>query len=220
MSWRTGQKRLCNGRCSTAEKHQLARQDNLYNLREKVDPASPQLVSWHPLVENNQANNDEVPSLNTVPELNATTSLIYCTDCHNNDSAEIAGGVGPNGPHGSRYEGLLVAGYQLDPNGRFNVSSDRLCFTCHDPNSLFSDISFPHRRHVQQEGEICASCHDPHGSAVYPHLINFLISTNTGRDLNIVGAGGYTEPTWFDDGKFKGTCYLSCHGVVHDGSDY
>lgn len=209
-----------NRRCSTADNLQLIRQDDLYNLREKVDPANPQLVSWHPIAENNQQNNDEVPSLFSNLALNATDSLIYCTDCHNNDSAAALGGDGPNGPHGSRHAGLLAFGYELNPSARFNVSSDRLCFTCHDSDSLFSDVSFLHRKHVLEEGNICASCHDPHGSAVYRHLLNFLVSANVGQNLTITGASGYSEPTWLGTGRYAGTCYLSCHGVLHDGAVY
>jgi predicted CXXCH cytochrome family protein len=209
-----------NRRCSTADRYDMVRQDNLYNLREKVDPSNPELVSWHPIVENNQANNFEVPSLRAFRGVNAFNSLIYCTDCHNSESAAAFGGDGPNGPHGSRHEGLLAQGYQLNPNARFNQGFDRLCFACHDDNNLFSDESFPHRLHVLQQGNLCVSCHDPHGSAKYPHLINFLTRTQVGQDFTITGAGGFPEPTWLDAGSFAGTCYLSCHGAVHDGTQY
>src|SRR5439155_2102941 len=52
--------------------------------------------SFHPVVAigKNAAN---VPSL-IAPWM--TTSLMYCTDCHNSDSSAGAGGNGANGPHG------------------------------------------------------------------------------------------------------------------------
>ncbi len=36
-----------------------------------------------------------------------TSTILYCTDCHNNDQARSSNGTGPNGPHGSAYPHLL-----------------------------------------------------------------------------------------------------------------
>jgi len=86
---------------------------------------------------------------------------------------------------------------------------------------LFSDESFPHRTHVINERTGCVACHDPHGSAVYPHLINFLTSASVaGREFRITGTDEFSEPRWEDNGRYSGTCYLTCHGTEHDGVGY
>lgn len=210
-----------NRRCSTATIYQMNRLDNVYNLRDKVDSGNPSLISYHPIDSNNASNNAEVPSLRFDIPLNRISSKIYCGDCHNNEFSAAAGGRGPSGPHGSRHEAILTLGYELNPERRFNMATSGLCLKCHDVSSLFSDESFKHRLHVLDEGASCVNCHDPHGSAVYPHLINFLTSsTASGRTLEITGTGVFNEPTWEDNGRYSGTCYLNCHGVVHDGSSY
>ena len=135
-------------------------------------------------------------------------------------TSPAAGGTGAGGPHGSRYEGLLALPYELNPTDAFGQSGS-LCYKCHDPASLLSDESFPHRLHVVGSRTACVACHDPHGSAAYPHLINFLTTARTrGRYFTIAGTGVYSEPTWQDNGPYSGTCYLNCHGTIHDGTTY
>jgi len=210
-----------NRRCSTATNYDMARLDGTYNLRDKFDPGNPTLISYHPVDTNNPDNNNEVPSLRSDTPLDTISSRIYCSDCHNSDDSPAAGGVGPAGVHGSRFEGILALRYEFDPQSNFNAVSDNLCLKCHDAASLFGNDSFPHRNHVIDNGSSCINCHDPHGSARYPHLINFLTSSNVaGNFLEITGTGAYNEPTWIDNGQYSGTCYLSCHGTVHDGTAY
>jgi hypothetical protein len=215
-------KNACNNRrCSTATGYNMARQDGTYNLRDKFDPGNPALISYHPVNSNNPNNNSEVPSLRQDTLLNRTTSQIYCSDCHSGDTSPAAGGGGPAGTHGSRWEGILALRYEFDPQSSFSHMSDSLCLKCHDSGSLYSNDSFPHRLHVLDNSKSCINCHDPHGSAVYPHLINFLTTSNvSGLTLEITGTATHSEPTWEDNGRYSGTCYLSCHGVVHDGASY
>jgi len=212
-----------NDRCRTATIYSMVRQDGVYNIRDKVDPGNPTLVSWHPIDINNPANDSEVPSLRTDIPLNRGTSRIYCTDCHGSENSPSGGGIGPTGPHGSDNEPMLVQRYTMNPEEDFfDQGTDRLCFNCHDESSIFNDDSFgEHDRHVRNRGFSCINCHDPHGSAAFPHLINFLTSSRvSGSPLEITGAGSFTEPTWIDDGQYRGTCWLSCHGEVHDGWSY
>ncbi len=210
-----------NRRCSTASRYNMVRQDGTYNLRDKFDPGNPSLQSYHPVAENDPSNNQDVPSLRVDSSLNTSTSQIYCGDCHAGDRSPAAGGTGPGGAHGSVYEGLLAIRYEFDPESPLASSQDNLCFKCHDSGILFSDVSFPHREHVREENTSCINCHDPHGSARYPHLINFLLRTNVGgRTYEITGTGGSGEPIWQDDGQFAGTCWLNCHGEEHDGESY
>lgn len=211
-----------NRRCSTAEIYRMERLDQTYNLRDKVDASNPSLQSYHPIETNNPANNDEVPSLRVInTPLNRATSLIYCGDCHSSELSPAAGGNAPGGTHGSRHEGLLALEYPFNPARNFSAARNVLCFKCHDTASLNGNESFPHRQHVLDNGFSCINCHDPHGSTVYPHLINFLTSAAvTGQTLEITGTGGYSEPTWIDNGRYSGTCYLNCHGTEHDGTSY
>ena len=111
--------------------------------------------------------------------------------------------------------------YSFDPTYNAPTVNDALCFKCHSAANLFSDVSFEHDLHVNGQGFACTNCHDPHGSAQFPHLINFLTtSTFGGQTLTITGAAGFPEPTWQDNGQFSGTCFLDCHGEVHDGFNY
>lgn len=210
-------------RCSTARSMRHERVDRTYNLRDKVDPDSnAQLESYHPIVRNNPFNNDSNQSLRQELGLYAANTLIYCTDCHNSDRSSAGKGTGPEGPHGSIYPPLLSNRYSLNPT---NFGSSRaeaeLCFKCHDESVLRSpqsDSGILHNSH--REHGTCVTCHDPHGSARYPHLINFETRNNlapAGSSASVIGAGPFAEPTWLQDK----TCWLRCHsGEPHLGWNY
>ncbi len=211
-----------NQRCTTARSLNMTRQDGIYNLRDKVISGSSGLVSYHPIEINNPGNNTEVPSLRTDIPLNRTSSLIYCTDCHNGESSVAAGGTGPDGPHGSNVEAMLAETYPMEPERAYSSAQYALCYQCHDEGLLLDDASgFSHNRHVRSRGFTCINCHDPHGSQSSQHLINFLTSTDSGGQVfQITGDGGFAEPTWQDDGNFKGSCFLNCHGSRHRPKRY
>ncbi|WP_316364423.1 cytochrome c3 family protein [Candidatus Thiodiazotropha sp. CDECU1] len=207
-------------RCSTANSYNMVRADGIYNIRDKVNSGNPSLVSYHPIEINNPLNNSEVPSLRNDIPLTTISGQIYCNDCHSSNSSPAAGGVDPTGPHGSTYEGILAQAYDFDPVNATTLSND-LCFKCHDSGNLYTDQSFPHNEHVINNNLGCINCHDPHGSASSPHLINFLTSSNIAGQVRVItGAGDYVEPTWIDAGVHNGSCWLTCHGEVHNGFDY
>lgn len=209
-----------NQRCSTANSYDMVRQDGVYNIRDKVNSGNPALVSYHPIELNNPVNNNEVPSLRNDIPLSTISGQIYCSDCHSSNVSPAGGGSGPSGPHGSTHEGILAQAYDFDPLNATSLSNS-LCFKCHDSGNLYTDQSFPHDKHVIGENLACINCHDPHGSASNQHLINFLTFSNVaGQIREITGAGVFAEPTWVDNGLHNGTCWLNCHGVVHDGFDY
>jgi predicted CXXCH cytochrome family protein len=152
----------------------------------------------------------EVPSL--LPELR-TRRLISCQDCHNNPDSVSAGGVQVNGPHGSRFDFLLVARYETRDFTIESPQSYALCYQCHDRTSILNDESFPfHSGHVLRGRSPCSACHTPHGvsgsTSQHSHLINF--------DISIVGG----ERFFVDTGRFSGSCTLTCHGVRHVNFTY
>jgi predicted CXXCH cytochrome family protein len=212
------------GRCATATNYQMTRVDAVYNIRDKVNSATPGLVSYHPIETNNASNNAEVPSLRTDIPLDKSTSLIYCTDCHNNENSSAAGGAGPEGPHGSTQEGLLTLPYTLDPLVPSSATVDMaLCFKCHDENTLINveASGFSHGRHINNRTKTCINCHDPHGSHRSNYLINFqTYSSFPGGPYEILPFGGFAEPTFTDNGLYTGSCNLVCHGANHAGRSY
>ncbi|MBA3015159.1 MAG: hypothetical protein KKD63_00530 [Proteobacteria bacterium] len=202
------------------------------NKRLVFDPSNPSLTpSFHPIV--SVGRNSNMPSLPSrfVTSLNAT-SVIYCTDCHDNDKSTKVGGPGPNGPHGSQYSPILRQRYERQAGTQENFAAYALCYYCHDRDNILSDASFQkrsvgggpggpggHSLHLMTGGGTsCSVCHDPHGvydathtTGDHTHLINF--------DTTVVGpVTGQTSPIFTDNGVFSGTCTLVCHGRVHDGS--
>jgi predicted CXXCH cytochrome family protein len=182
------------------------RQINELNMRISFDPASP---SFHPV--ETQGKNPNVPSL--LPPY-TVASIIRCTDCHGNSDQ-----LGPPGPHGSDYQYLLTNRYDTDDNTSESPSSYELCYKCHSRSVLLSDGSFEHRIHVVDQEAPCSACHDPHGISAMQgttlnnsHLINF--------DLAIVSPSNTGRLEYEDTGLFRGQCFLTCHGSLHNPTRY
>ncbi|MDH5633469.1 MAG: hypothetical protein OEZ10_10810 [Gammaproteobacteria bacterium] len=219
---------IATERCGTATGYQMTRADQIYNIRDKLNPNNPALVSYHPVVANNPANNGDVVTLSggglTVP-LDNTNSLIYCTDCHNSDTSDAAagpgGGTGPNGPHGSNHEMVLSDKYSMDPTLATGTADAALCLKCHSEASLLTNPSgFSHQLHIEDRKNACVTCHDPHGSTVFPRLLNFLTYSNVGGRVVQILPKNFAIPTWIDKGVNSGECWLSCHNSDHSGRGY
>lgn len=173
------------------------------NTRLEFSPAS---ASHHPVVTGGR--NPNVPSL-IAPW--TTSSLMYCTDCHNNNSL-----AGPRGPHGSIHVPLLERNLNLT-DGLADQPSD-LCYKCHDRGTLLNEgagayrpVSKLHIKHVKDKHMACTSCHDPHGVPTVTHLINF----------NVNYASPYNGRLEFrDTGTFSGNCTLRCHDKDHNALPY
>jgi predicted CXXCH cytochrome family protein len=165
-------------------------------------------VSYHPV--ETIGKNPNVPGL--IHPYNES-SLIYCTDCHNSDQSPVAGGNGPNGPHGSSFVPLLARNLRFVDGVPESPAEHALCYQCHDRATLLSDASgFPeHASHVGgQSNAACTTCHDPHGSTL-PHLINFNLEY-------VQSLNGILE--YISTGPQAGECTLTCHGVDHSGLRY
>jgi len=154
-----------------------------------------------------------------------TMVRIYCTDCHNNNLGTKAGGGGANGPHGSQYEHILIAQYDMPAVGvarpSYNKSLYSLCFRCHSEEyvmrggSKFTDLTGTgfneHQRHVDLRQIPCYACHDPHGvgwkmggtPANNAHLINF--------DRFYASGSVIATPVYTSTGPGSGDCTVNCH---------
>lgn len=175
------------------------------NLRYKFKPSN---ASYHPVEA--VGKNPDCPSL-LIPY--TSSSLIYCTDCHNNDSGQKAGGIGPNGPHGSIWRPLLERQLVTSDYTVESAQAYALCYKCHDRNSILSGQSFTkHRKHIVDERAPCTACHDPHGVAINSHLINF--------DRTIVFPNEQGLLQYEDRGRSAGACSLKCHNINHKGRNY
>ncbi len=153
---------------------------------------------------------------NTARPLTAS-SILYCTDCHNNNLARSSNGTGPNGPHGSTFPHLLQLNLYQDPvgggSGGGGTTASALCNKCHNV-SLISGT--PHAS--EHRGIGCTSCHDPHG----------VIGGNTGANRAMMNfdTGVIPKSTTYYGYFYLGTgsgqkgCYLNCHGENHNPHTY
>jgi predicted CXXCH cytochrome family protein len=165
-------------------------------------------ASFHPVVTTGR--NPNVPSL-VAPYTSG--SVIYCTDCHNNNQGPGAGGTGPRGPHGSSFPPLLERQLDTADGAAESLNTYALCYKCHSQASILNDESFKgHFQHVVNDNIACTSCHDSHGVATQQSLINF----NT----------YYASPSsngrfeFVRTGTFRGNCSVTCHGFDHMATAY
>ena len=191
------------------------RQAPQWNKRLQFDSTA---VSYHPI--EGPARATSAPSLKAPWTL---TSIVYCTDCHDNDTGPNAPtpGTGPSGPHGSSFKHLLVARYDMDnQNTAESADTYALCYKCHDRSIILGIASFKeHLRHILLDNASCSICHDPHGissaqgtTTNNAHLINF--------DRRFVTPSSNGALRWEQTSPDKGRCYLSCHGHSHNPSSY
>ena len=165
--------------------------------------------SYHPVLAVGK-NLNNVPSL-ILPWM--VNSLMYCTDCHNNDDGPNAGGGGANGPHGSIYRPILERNLNLGDFQGESAGTYALCYKCHSRSVVLSNISFPlHESHVVNDKAACTTCHDSHGVANAPHLINFNTLYVTNSPAGIV--------SYRSLGNLHGSCTLTCHGKEHLNATY
>ena len=202
----------CHGDSPNQPPARTPRQHAQVNVRLEIQPNNP---SFHPVA--GPGPNPNVPSL--ISPL-TEQSIIGCTDCHNSDAAASAGGSGPDGPHGSSFDPILIRNYVPIDNTQESPANYALCYGCHSRNSILGDESFrEHDKHVRGEDTPCNACHDPHGVSATQgnptnnsNLINF--------DTSIVSPRGNGDLRFVDQGDFSGTCYLDCHGFDHNNESY
>ena len=197
----------CHGDSTNRGPARVARQFVQTNTRLEFQSSN---ASYHPVLA--AGKNPSGPSL-IAPW--TTASMMYCTDCHNNNQGPGAGGTGPNGPHGSSYTPLLERQLVLTDNQTESATIYALCYKCHSRTVVLSSASFKlHSKHVSDVRTACTTCHDPHGVTSTTHLMNFNTAYVTKSTKRNAG------PTFTDNGSGHGTCTLTCHGEDHSGYTY
>jgi predicted CXXCH cytochrome family protein len=190
----------------------IVRQDNTRNIRLKVNPSNP---SYHPVA----ASGKNTTIIGLEPGY-TPSSLIYCTDCHNNDEWTPTG-TRPRGPHGSRYEPILEREFQAGDPATESFSRYALCYKCHNRTTLLEGSGrFPHKKHVVEESTSCAVCHDVHGSRRSIRLINFMLRAKAGNSVVSASRSGRLEFLPDPARPGRGSCFLKCHGAEHDPKSY
>ncbi|MFQ5666215.1 MAG: cytochrome c3 family protein [Candidatus Binatia bacterium] len=190
----------------------IVRQDNTRNVRLEISPSNP---SYHPVaaVGQNRAVGGFEPGY-------TAASIIYCTDCHNNDDWTPTG-TQPRGPHGARYAPILEREYRVDDPSTESFQVYALCYKCHNRDFLINDRAntFLHNKHVRQQQAPCAACHDAHGSRQNAGLINFMVRDRTGQTV-IAPSKEQRRLEFISLGPGRGQCYLTCHGENHEPESY
>jgi len=190
--------------------------DQVPEQRDLASAFNPNQASFHPVAAIGR--NQNIPA-NTFVNGWSQSSMVYCTDCHQNANSATQG----NGPHGSPRLHILngQANYSTvvqSPSAR--VSSQEVCFLCHSYQAYVTgDIETSnfrdHKKHMNEDwGVTCYTCHNSHGSEQL-HLINFDASVMT--FLN----GTNSQTAWYPaSGNGRAGCSLTCHGKVHDPIEY
>ncbi len=190
----------------------LTRQDNIRNIRLKISPSNP---SYHPV-----AAAGKNTTMGGFEPGYTTSSILYCTDCHNNDEWTPAG-IKPRGPHGSRYQPILERDYQTNDPASESSQTYALCYKCHNRSFLINNTgqTFIHREHLSRADATCATCHDAHGSRDKSHLINFMLRDRTGKTV-VSPSSNQKRLEYISTGQGRGQCYLQCHGRNHEPMCY
>jgi predicted CXXCH cytochrome family protein len=186
----------CHGDSAMRGPARVPRQYVETDTRRQFNPSN---TSFHPVEA--VGKNPTSPSL--IQPL-TRSSMVGCTDCHNNDQGPGAGGNGPRGPHGSAYVPLLERRLLLTDGLPYNPDNFALCYKCHSPAAVDSQWNTSwayHQQHIETYRAACTTCHDSH-AANLPHLINF----NTTYVLPFNGVVRYTST-----GMNHGNCTLTCH---------
>ncbi len=190
----------------------VVRSDNTRNVRLKISPSNP---SYHPVAA--AGRNGSMLGFETGY---STASMIFCTDCHNNDQWSPAG-VHARGPHGSIYAPILERNYQIDDPASESYQTYALCYKCHNRDYLINDRAhtFPHKKHVVEQQAPCGACHDAHGSRQSVGLVNFVLRDPAGK--TVVSPSTTQKRLEFTSlGPGRGQCFLACHGANHEPKTY
>jgi predicted CXXCH cytochrome family protein len=190
----------------------VIRNDNIRNIRLAISSSN---ASFHPVAA--AGRNSRVVGFE---QGYSAASMIYCTDCHNNDEWTPTG-TRPKGPHGSRFAPILEREYQAADLTTESSQTYAMCYKCHNRTFLIQDQArtFLHSKHVVTNQAPCAACHDAHGSRRSVGLINFMLRDRAGN--TVVSPSQVQKRLEFISlGPGRGQCYLRCHSHNHEPSTY
>jgi len=184
--------------------------------RDLAKEFNPNQVSYHPVTA--QGKNQNIAAASFVNGW-SQSSLVYCTDCHQNPQ----GGTQGLGTHGSPLLHLLTgqSNYStVKVSGAPVVPSSQVCFQCHNYTTYVTNSNSAthfrlHSYHMNKSwGTTCYTCHDSHGSE-QQHLINFDSSVVTPM------GGRNSQTAWYyDPVTGRAGCWLTCHNQGHDPKEY
>lgn len=188
---------------------------------------NPYAASFHPVLA--QGRNQAIPAGSFVAGW-SQTSMVYCSDCHENNAAPA------QGPHSSPLLHILAGTFNYNTVGATTANgnpatpnANQVCFKCHradvyapaadNTNVLLTNFRAGtsrnlHSFHSGSGGERtpCYSCHDSHGSE-QENLINFDAAVMT-------FPAGRNSQTAFAPSATNNSCYLTCHGANHNPFSY
>jgi predicted CXXCH cytochrome family protein len=189
-------------------------------------------TSSHPVMHVSNSALPQPSLLANMLQLDGTTqgramgTQILCTDCHNSDDNREFGGIGANGPHGSKWTHILERRYEfsqaptpgqlitnLFPNPDVSIAGPyALCGKCHDiANQILKNTSWSqHGTHINA-GFSCSTCHTAHGMGATSGAISGERMINF--DLNVVASNGGL-PISFN--RAANTCVMVCHQAAHN----
>jgi predicted CXXCH cytochrome family protein len=191
---------------------------------------SPSSTSSHPVFHDRSSPFSQpslranMVNLDGLSQGRAMGSRIFCSDCHNSDDNREFGGVGPAGPHGSRWTHIIERRYEfsqasapgqlinnLFPNPDLSVNGPYgLCEKCHDLTQIMTNSSFTqHSRHIN-DGFTCSTCHTAHGMGGTSGYISGERMVNF--DINVVAPNGTTPISY---SHATNSCSLTCHQHQH-----
>ena len=161
-------------------------------------------------------------SVRTLPKSGSFPSLkpggmgaqtwINCSDCHGVSDPTL-----PPGVHASANSHLLKYNDQTLDGQAESVSAYAQCYACHDRNSILQNESFSlHQAHIVNGMTSCYTCHDSHAGRTLPHLLAIEDESRNDR----ISPDLHGRKTYAQTGDLAGVCYLTCHGVNHDGWAY
>ena len=159
-----------------------------------------------------------------VPSLIApwtTASIMYCTDCHDNDTGPKAPtpGTGPSGPHGSSYQAPARwrATTWTTVDTTESAAAYALCYKCHNRNIILSEhvvqrAQPAHQRRTRPARSVTTRTASAARRAT-PTNNAFLINFDT-RFVTPSSSGILRIRRASAAGSAR--CYLTCHGENHN----
>ncbi len=159
-----------------------------------------------------------------VPSLIApltTSSVIKCTDCHNNNAgpAEPAAPVRPVRTDRSTRRCSSASTWSPTTRRKARPPTRSATSATAGPASSATRSFREHNKHIDGERTPCNVCHDPHGiSSTQGNTVNNSRLINFDTTVVLPSSSGARR--FESTGTNAGRCYLTCHGKNHNPLSY